>query len=89
MLAIAVPARREPPLRATGDEASGHGDGHTAMASIAATSNGGWGERARRWSHGDGQHRRYVQRGIRRAVWHRKVGGTPRFGACQFAATTV
>src|SRR5579883_1730380 len=25
---------------------------------------------------GDGEHRRYVQRGIRRAVWHRKVGGT-------------
>jgi hypothetical protein len=27
-------------------------------------------------THGDGQHRRYVQRGIRRAVWHLKVGGT-------------
>src|SRR5579875_1005498 len=47
-----------------------------AMASIAATSNGGSGALARRWPHGDGQHRRYVQRGIRRAVWQRKVGGT-------------
>ncbi len=26
--------------------------------------------------HGDGQHRRYVQRGSRRAVWHLKIGGT-------------
>jgi hypothetical protein len=25
--------------------------------------------------HGDGQHRRYMQRGIRRAGWHVKVGG--------------
>src|SRR5579883_3047423 len=31
------------PLRPTGDQARWHADGHTAMASIAATSNGGSG----------------------------------------------
>src|SRR5579883_3404772 len=85
MLAIAVPAHREPPRGDAGHRRASPpgaatrrcwpspcqptGSRHAAMLAIAVPAH-------REPPRGDGQHRRYVQRGIRRAVWHLKVGGT-------------